>query len=242
MIYFLIPLYNEELNIDNLQKNLSSVLKNLDSFIVFSDDGSTDKSVELIKSKFDNDNIKILENKKNHGPGYAFNRGFDWIIKNSKNDNDKIVTLEADSTSDLSILDKMLKINMLGYNLVLASIYVQGGGFDKTSLFRKVISSSANLIFRFVFDIKVQTLSSFYRVYDISLIKKIKSKYGNISSQNGFICKLDILLRSIKLNANIIEIPMVLKSKNRIGKSKLKILKTTSAYLKFLLKNKIYKK
>ena len=241
MIYFLIPFYNEELNLENLYNNLLIKTKSIDYCIVFSNDGSTDRSVEIIKSRFQKTNYIIIDNKLNQGPGYAFNEGFKWILSHSKNTNDKIVTIEADSTSDLNILSDMLNISSLGYDLVLASVYSQGGGFEKTSFFRKIISASANLIFRFIFDIKVQTLSSFYRVYDISLVRRINDKYGNIISQNGFICMLEILFRAIKVNAKILEVPMTLKSDNRNGKSKLKIFKTSIAYLKFLLKNTFVK-
>ena len=241
MIYFLIPFYNEELNLENLYNNLLIKTKSIDYCIVFSNDGSTDRSVEIIKSRFQKTNYIIIDNKLNQGPGYAFNEGFKWILSHSKNTNDKIVTIEADSTSDLNILSDMLNISSLGYDLVLASVYSQGGGFEKTSFFRKIISASANLIFRFIFDIKVQTLSSFYRVYDISLVRRINDKYGNIISQNGFICMLEILFRAIKVNAKILEVPMTLKSDNRNGKSKLKIFKTSIAYLKFLFKNAFFK-
>ena len=241
MIYFLIPFYNEELNLENLYNNLLIKTKSIDYCIVFSNDGSTDRSVEIIKSRFQKTNYIIIDNKLNQGPGYAFNEGFKWILSHSKNTNDKIVTIEADSTSDLNILSDMLNISSLGYDLVLASVYSQGGGFEKTSFFRKIISASANLTFRFIFDIKVQTLSSFYRVYNISLVRRINDKYGNIISQNGFICMLEILFRAIKVNAKILEVPMTLKSDNRNGKSKLKIFKTSIAYLKFLFKNAFFK-
>ena len=131
----------------------------------------------------------------------------------------------------------MLQINNLGYDLVLASVYAQGGGFDKTSFFRKLISSVANLLFRYFFNLKVLTLSSFYRVYNVSLLRKIKSEYGIIIKEKGFICMLEILLKSVNVNAKIIEVPMVLKSDLRQGKSKLKIVKTSYAYFKFLIRN-----
>ncbi len=174
---------------------------------------------------------------KNHGPGHAFDKGFEWIINNSVEENDVVVTMESDSTSDVNILENMLQINNLGYDLVLASVYAQGGGFDKTSFFRKLISSVANLLFRYFFNLKVLTLSSFYRVYNVSLLRKIKSEYGIIIKEKGFICMLEILLKSVNVNAKIIEVPMVLKSDLRQGKSKLKIVKTSYAYFKFLIRN-----
>jgi dolichol-phosphate mannosyltransferase len=237
MIYILIPFYNEEKNLPYLINSLSLKLENKNVFYVFSDDGSSDKSIEIIKSNIDHSNLKIISDGINHGPGHAFEKGFEWIINNSIDESDIVVTMESDSTSDVNILENMLQINNLGYDLVLASVYAQGGGFDKTSFFRKLISSVANLLFRYFFNLKVLTLSSFYRVYNVSLLRKIKNEYGIIIKEKGFICMLEILLKSVNVNAKIIEVPMVLKSDLRQGKSKLKIIKTAYAYFKFLIRN-----
>lgn len=240
MIFILIPIYNEEKNVLNLSIQLANY--NFDDSVtyVFSDDGSNDNTINEIKKYFDNDDFVILGDGINRGPGYAFNTGFEWVLNNSKNDNDIVVTIESDCTSDLSILKEMLILNKLKYDLVLASVYAQGGGFDSTVFHRKFISSIANLIYRFLFNIKVQTISSFYRVYSIELIRKIKVQNNNIIKENGFICMLEILIKSINCKANIIEVPMILHSSKRIGKSKMKIFKTTIEYFVFLFKFKKY--
>lgn len=236
MIYILIPIFNEEGNVANLHRELSSVLPEEEKMFVFSDDGSTDKTIELLKSHFSNTNFTVLGDGVNRGPGYAFNTGFEWVLANSKNiEKDIVITMEADCTSDISILPHMLGINKMGYDLVLASVYAQGGGFDSTSFIRKFLSAIANLLFRFLFDIKVLTLSSFYRVYSVSLLQKIKQNNSAIITEYGFICMLEILVKAIKQNARMIEVPMMLKSTKRVGKSKLKVFKTTMAYFRFLL-------
>ena len=237
MIYVLIPFYNEEENLDSLIESLHQKLENKDTFFVFSDDGSSDKSIPIIRSSIIQNKVKVISDGQNYGPGHAFNKGFEWILENSKNQEDLILTMEADSTSDVNILDNMLSISSLGYDLVLASVYAQGGGFEKTSFLRKIISSIANLLFRYIFNLKTLTLSSFYRIYSVSLIKKIKKKHAVVIQEKGFICMLEILLKSVGLQAKIIEVPMILKSDLRKGKSKLKIIKTSFAYLKFLLLN-----
>jgi glycosyltransferase involved in cell wall biosynthesis len=238
MLYFLIPVYNEEGNLEKLHESITSVAKEYPKFYVFSDDGSKDGSIPLIDKLFKGENYKVLSDGANHGPGMAFNMGFEWILSHSKAPNDKIITIEADNTSDINILPNMITMSNLGYDLVLASIYAQGGGFDKTSFFRKFISSVAAIIMRYGFDIKVLTISSFYRVYGVGTLRKIKEKYTHIIEEKGFISVVELLIKAIKVNATIIEVPMVLYSKKRQGKSKMKIMKTSLDYIKFLLKSK----
>jgi dolichol-phosphate mannosyltransferase len=235
MIYIVIPVFNEELNISNLKCELNGLRTNDKIFIVFSDDGSTDNTINEINNHFSNFDYIILGDGVNYGPGNAFNRAFKWVINDSKDDLDIVVSMESDCTSDLSILPEMLMLNKFNYDLVLASVYVQSGGFSSTGFFRKFISSFANLIFRYFFNIKVLTISSFYRVYSISLLRKIKNEYDEIISENGFICMLEILKKAVNCDAKIIEVPMVLQSAKRQGESKMKVFKTSMDYLRFLL-------
>lgn len=234
-VYFLIPVYNEKLNISNLHAELKNIIPAENRFFVFSDDGSVDGSRELLASQFEGLPHVVLGDGINRGPGHAFNAGFEWILKHSTDAADKVVTMEADCTSDIGILPEMLSISRLNYDLVLASVYVQGGGFEKTTFLRKLISSFANLMYRFLFDIKVQTLSSFYRIYSVTLLQKISSQYGSIISESGFICMLEVLIKAVDNRARIIEVPMVLASSKRQGPSKMKVVRTSLQYFRFLM-------
>ncbi|HNW99015.1 MAG TPA: glycosyltransferase family 2 protein [Bacteroidales bacterium] len=240
-IYFLIPVYNEAANLSELAVNITSALPSENKFYLFVDDGSADNSVNIIKEKFSDKPYFIITKEKNEGPGDSFNRGFEWILQHSENNEDIVITLEADNTSDIHLLPKMYSILNTGFDLVLASVYAQGGGFDKTSFLRRLISSIANMMMRFVFDIKILTLSSFYRAYKVDLLRKIKNQYQTVIEEKGFISMLEILIKSIRLNANIIEVPMILYSKKRKGKSKMKKLKTMMSYFRFMMKSGKYK-
>ncbi len=238
MIYFLIPIYNEAPNLELLADNLKKTLPEEEKFYVFSDDGSSDNSVHLIKQFFKNEQFKCLGDGANHGPGHAFNTGFEWILDQSANEESVVVTLEADNTSDLSILPQMLGVANLGFDLVLASPYAQGGGFEKTSFIRKILSFFANMFFRSFFDVKVLTLSSFYRVYKIELLREMQANYNQIIVEPGFISMLEILLKAIGLEAKMLEVPMVLHFSKRRGKSKMKLMKTIISYLRFFTASK----
>lgn len=238
MIYFLVPVYNEADNISELAMELARTLPEEQKHYVFVDDCSTDGSVGILKEHFAPESITVLEKKNNVGPGDSFNRGFEWILKDSRSTKDIIVTIEADNTSDLAILPDMVAISRRGFDLVLASIYAQGGGFDQTTLVRKLLSFCANMVFRLLFNVKVLTLSSFYRVYRVPLIHDIKSNNPAIIEENGFISMLEILLKSIERHARIIEVPMVLQSLKRKGKSKMKTIRTMLSYIRFLFHHK----
>lgn len=238
MIYFLIPVFNEQENLKSLSESLINCLPDFEKHYVFVDDFSSDKTVETLKNLFPSHCLEVLVKNKNEGPGDSFNIGFNWILENHKTPNDKIVTIEGDNTSDISILPNMIKISELGFELVLASVYAQGGGFDKTSFARKIVSFVANILLRFLFDIKVQTLSSFYRVYHVELLKKTKEKYGILIQEKGFICMIEILIKAIGAGGSTIEIPTKLLSSKRVGKSKMKLFNTFFDYIIFLFKFK----
>lgn len=237
-IIFLIPVYNEALNIPELAENLINVLPGYNKTFLFVDDCSDDHTIDIIKTSFSDQKLFVIEKDRNKGPGDSFNLGFEWIISHDFGDDDMVVTLEGDNTSDPGILNDMITISGLGYKLVLASVYAQGGGLDKTNWLRRFISFTANMMMRMVFEIKVLTLSSFYRVYHVGLLRQIKQSYGTIIEESGYISMIEILVKSIRLKTNIIEVPMILHSAKRKGKSKMKVIKTAFRYLKFLIKSK----
>jgi glycosyltransferase involved in cell wall biosynthesis len=239
MIYFLIPVFNESSNIEGLAQSLVNTLPERDKYFVIVNDASTDNTTDLVKKYFNGTKFTLLSNVQNSGPGFSFNEGFNYVLEKSNDQTDLIVTLEGDNTSDLSILPLMISLlKDWNFDLVLSSVYAQGGGFVKTSTFRKLISFVANQVLRSMFNISVLTLSSFYRTYKVSLIRSIKNNNVKIVSEKGFICAFELLLKSIEQGAKIIEVPMILQSHKRKGKSKMKIVKTSWAYLRFLIQYK----
>ena len=81
-------------------------------------------------------------------------------------------------------------------------------------------------------------------MYTYGLLERIRAEYDEIIAEKGFISMLEVLLKSISVKAKVIEVPMVLRSDNRVGKSKMKVFKTARSYLRFLLtfKGKMIKK
>ena len=126
------PTYNREYIIE---RTIKSILKqhyqNFEMIII--DDGSQDKTSELMRKYNDNSKIKYIEMSENQGVNIARNIGF----KNISDDTDWIVLLDSDDEFFPDALDKMKKVieNNSSYNyLRFAEVYTTG----KKACFAKV--------------------------------------------------------------------------------------------------------
>ncbi len=113
----IIPIYNEEGNINNLYQRLTNVLSELNSTIeyIFINDGSKDKSIDLIKSLAQNDsNVKYINFSRNFGHQIAVTAGLD------KASGDRIVIIDADLQDPPELILEMYKKMDEGYEVVYA--------------------------------------------------------------------------------------------------------------------------
>ena len=106
-ISLIIPCYNEEKAIPIFYKETLAVLSNLqyDYELLFIDDGSKDKTLEIIKrlSK-ENNNIKYISFSRNFGKEAAMYAGF----CNAKGD--YVAVMDADMQDPPSLLPKMIEL------------------------------------------------------------------------------------------------------------------------------------
>jgi dolichol-phosphate mannosyltransferase len=237
MLRIVIPIYNEADNLSELVKGLYLWIEQGDK-IVFVDDGSTDTTQAWFEKNI-SDQVVCLRLEKNAGPGAAFDFAFRYLVEHEVDENILVLTLEGDNTSNLNELPLMKQAIAEGYDLVLASVYMQGGKLEKTNFLRMFISQMANLFAKTILGLRFHTLTSFYRIYSLKLLKKIDARYANFCEQKGFICKVELLCKSVACGAKVKEIPTILRSSRRKGKSKMRILPTSFAYLRFILSWKI---
>lgn len=115
-ISIVIPLYNEEESLPELSARIDKVAteNNLSYEIIFVDDGSIDKSWEVITDlSKKNQNIRAIRFRRNYGKSAALNTGFD-ITKG-----DVVITMDADlqdSPDEIPELYRMIKED--GFDLV----------------------------------------------------------------------------------------------------------------------------
>ena len=236
-LFFIIPVLNESPNIPRLMSNLEELRGSLDGQfacrILFVDDGSTDDTAAKILANRGSLSVEVLTHQNNRGPGAAFGTGFAQL-HSLLSETDWVVTLEGDNTSRIQTLRQMLVRRLEGFDVVLASPYMYGGGITQTSWFRIFMSHMANTLIKELLGIRgILTMSSFYRLYSAPILKRLQQRYGpRILESSGFECMVELLSKLIRVKASISEVAMPLDGSNRLGKSKMKILRTIRGYLR----------
>lgn len=140
MVSVIIPNYN---NAIFLKKTISKILENTyeNIEIIIVDDKSTDKSINIIKS-FDNNKIKIYQNKENSGTYYSRNKGI-LLSKGGY-----ILIVDGDDYIDNTYIENMVNgiknNNVWGYGKHFERVYLN----NNLSIIGKKKSLSYNILFK----------------------------------------------------------------------------------------------
>jgi dolichol-phosphate mannosyltransferase len=238
-IVYVVPAYNEEENLPRLLSDLEAhpELVGPRDRVIIVDDGSVDGTAALIEGYGGPLSIELVKMGENQGPGAAFRAGFAAALRNCSDDA-LVVTLEADTTSDLEALPHMLACTEAGAELVLASVH-GGGQMLNVGPFRRLLSRSAGYVVRSALGTDASTVSSFFRVYRASLLAQASEHYGeNLIRERGFACKAELLVKLTSLGARIEEVPVDLDGARRIGESKMPVLGTLAGYWRLVVRSR----
>ncbi|MEM9918843.1 MAG: glycosyltransferase family 2 protein [Bacteroidota bacterium] len=116
-ISVVIPVYNEEANIDLLYQRLSGILKDLTSQyeLLFVNDGSSDRSIQLIKALSQKDPaVKFLDFSRNFGHQIAVTAGLDYTSGQA------VVIIDADLQDPPELIADMYRKMKEGFEVVYA--------------------------------------------------------------------------------------------------------------------------
>jgi dolichol-phosphate mannosyltransferase len=235
---FVVPAYNERDNITRLLEDLESrpaLYANAGSRVIVVDDGSDDGTADVVAHYAGALPVEVLRLGENQGPGSAFRAGFEAALADV-DDEAFVVTLEADTTSDLDALPAMLACAHAGAELVLADVHGRGRMLNVSPL-RRVLSRGAGWLIRRALGVEPHTVSSFFRVYRASLLRTAGDRYGDgLIRESGFVCKAELLAKLAALGARIEEVPVDLDGSRRVGPSKMPVFKTLIGYWRLLLR------
>ena len=167
----MVPLHNEEENIKDLYDALTSVMQaeQYDYELQFIDDGSTDRTLDLLEPFEENDrNVRILRFRRNFGKAAAWAAGFDHAK------GEVIVTIDGDLQNDPKDIPRL--VSLIGeYDLV--------NGWRKKRkdpfIIRRLPSIIANKLISKVTGVNLQDYGSGLKAYKAEIVKNM-NMYGEL--------------------------------------------------------------
>jgi dolichol-phosphate mannosyltransferase len=178
--------------------------------------------------------MSYFNHPKNLGLGQAMDTLLHYAAQNY-NDQDILITFDADNTHNPSIIPHMIKkLSEENLDIVIASRFTGESRELGLSIIRKLYSRGATLFCQAVFHIRnVHVYSCGYRAYRVGFIKKLLADYGGeVIKSRGFECMVEILAKAGKIGVRADEVPFVLEYNLKEGKSKMNAKKTILGYMR----------
>lgn len=212
-----IPLFNEERNIEPLYSRLKEALEGfgVDYEIIMVDDGSTDGSFKILKGLQAKDPLlRVVRLRRNFGQTAAFAAGFDYAR------GEVIVTLDADLQNDPADIPALLDKIEEGYDMV------SGWRVERKDPFlsRRLPSMVANFLISQVTGVRLHDYGCSLKAYRREVIENI-DLYGEL---HRFIPALASLM-----GISLAEVP-VSHQERRFGRSKYGFSRTIKVLLDLL--------
>jgi len=240
LIYYLLPAYNEEANIAALLGKISATMKELgeeyETIVV--DDGSKDRTAEIVESLKDVAHVRLFRHETNRGLHESLRTGIAKFLRLSRNDDDILVTMDADNTHEPSTAPAMIELVRSGYDVVIASRYRPGSREVGLSFTRCFMSRVVNLMLAVLFRIRgARDYTCGYRAYRRSALSRAWKAYGDkfIESET-FSATAEILLKMGKLGIRVAEVPFVLRYDQKGGMSKMRVIATVLDYFRLIMR------
>jgi glycosyltransferase involved in cell wall biosynthesis len=195
----IMPAFNEEKDILKVIKKVQNVKLPMEKEIIVVDDGSKDRTREIlsaIKSK----EIKVILHEKNRGKGAAIRTGL------SKATGDIILIQDADDEYDPSEYPKLIEPLLNGEMVVFGSRF-HGGHVPRYKFYylgNKLLTAATNLLY----GSRINDMETCYKVFRREAIK------GMVLRAKRFDFEPEITAKFLKRGYKIVEVPISYKSRS----------------------------
>lgn len=222
LLSVVIPAHNEEGCIDSTVEHLHLELRmrNVPHEIIVVDDGSTDATWQkLLDLGSHIQELRPVQNTGQHGFGRAVAMGFSQMT------GDAAVIMMADESDDCRDVVRYWEILNRGWDAVLGSRFLKGGGVIDYPWLKLCLNRMANAFIRMVFGIKLNDTTNAFKAYRASVIEgcqPLLSPHFNLT--------VELPLKTIVRGYSWTIIPVTWRNR-RAGKSKLSIKEMGSRYL-----------
>ena len=165
-VYVVIPVYNEEANLEPLYERLEQVLEEIGRpyEVIFVDDGSRDRSLELLcRLQEKHGAVRVIQLNRNYGQHAAVFAGLDHAR------GDVIVTLDADLQNPPEEIPRLLDKISEGHDVV--------GGWRRSRqdhLIRRLLSGAVNKLTSKLVGVEMRDYGCMLRAYRREVVETLR--------------------------------------------------------------------
>ena len=178
LLSIIIPVHNEQ---DNIQPVLDALEKSLGSVnyeIFFIDDGSTDDTLANIKARcLQNEKIQYISFTRNFGHQNALKAGYDHAL------GDCVVTLDGDLQHPPELIPQMIDMWKSGIDVVQSRRLAE----PNQAAFKKYSSGLYYTIFRYCSNVTLASGAADFRLLDRKVVEYCKNSTDDNFFWRGFI-------------------------------------------------------
>jgi dolichol-phosphate mannosyltransferase len=220
-----IPTYNE---IDNIEEFIIQI-SNFDVSVLIVDDNSPDGTGKVVEdiTKI-NKKINLMKRNEKLGLGSAYRDGFKWGLDKGYS---YLLEMDADFSHRFEDLVKILEASSSA-DMIIGSRYIEEGGSIGWDTRRKMLSSFANKLSKFLLKTKINDMTSGFRCYSNKALLEIS--YATTKS-DGYAFQVEMSARAVQKQLSIKEVPIIFNER-RLGNSKMSKKIVYEAFL-YLVKN-----
>lgn len=168
LVTILIPTYNEEAVLPLLYERLLELMNNLSQYnfeLLFVNDGSTDRTLELIRNMRKADSrVCYINLSRNYGKEIAMIAGFDYVH------GDCLINIDADLQDPPELIPTMLKYWEEGFD----DVYAKRRSRKGESILKKITSWGYYRILQSMTNINIQTDTGDFRLLDRRCVEAIR--------------------------------------------------------------------
>ena len=230
-VCFVIPTYNEALNITSLLSRLTQLYGDEDTAFLVVDDESPDGTAQLVQEFASGEDGRVhLLSGERRGLGDAYVRGITHAMDTLGAS--VVVQMDADFSHDPADAERLLGRIAAGADVAIGSRYVSGGSLDERwHLRRRLLSRWGNRLARWIGGLRgVSDCTAGFKA--IRTEKLREAKLQDVRAR-GYVFQVELLYKLLRCGARVVEEPIHFRDRER-GETKLGVANMLEFFLSIL--------
>jgi len=196
------PTYNERDNLPRFVEAVRGTMPEADLLVV--DDASPDGTGDLADSIAGSDpHVRVMHRPGKHGLGTAYVEAFTRGLKEGY---ERFFEMDADLSHDVRYLPDFVRALDEGYDIVIGSRNIPGGGVEGWGLGRHLISKGGSLYSRTILGMDIKDLTSGYKAFTRRALEAIELRAVH---SNGYSFQIEMTYRAARKGMRVKEVPIV---------------------------------